>query len=186
MTESQINEWSFLYTIGTGVVGACLWYREHRARRRAERELEEIQRRAEAPYLATTAGRFNVLYVEDEKLGGLTALTVGTGNVLGFDCEEIDSLPVGTPVFLLVENRGKRARSVAASLDGQPCLIGTTIENGNCPSIQYVRYIYDAKLKGKIQTLELRFETDSGVQGRHLYQTTHGRRALKRIDPPSV
>ena len=108
----------------------------------------------------------------------------GSPNVLCLRREAVpNDLPAGTPVFLIVENLGESARRVRAVLGGRSVSLASEPGISAAQGFSFITYNCVPSELGKPQVLELFFETISGHQDTHLYQTVHGKRILQRIDP---
>lgn len=170
------------------VTGALvLWLLELPTKRRAkevEAELAVIRRRARGPYLSPSLVRFDCLYLPSDKPGTVSYRSAGSGDLLCFLRDEVmRDVPEGHPIVLVIENRGDEAPEVAMSLDGDPVLIQKEPELADALGLQFILYPYRPERHGQPQTLEVRFLARDGVRDVHRYNTEHGRRILRRIDP---
>ncbi|MDF3128706.1 hypothetical protein P0Y35_05815 [Kiritimatiellaeota bacterium B1221] len=166
-----------------GFAGFLFGWWQHRVAAGDRRDLAVVRRRANAPYLIPGAQRFNNLYDDHEQPGSLIGWGPFNKNVLCAGCREVgEDVKKGDPVVFVVDNSGKACHRVSVELDGEKIAICQEPEFDDAQGIQFIKYPFDPALRGKGQTLKLRFECE-GVQDTHLYRTVHGKRVLERIDP---
>jgi len=157
---------------------------EHARAEKAEAELLAIRRRGDAPLLAVGGKRFNGVYVQTEDPGNVHYYAAGNPHLLCFYREEVErDLAANDAIIFVVENRGQYAPLVEVKLDGQPIEIRNEADLNSAKGLQFLVYPYDPGAHGKPQTIEMRFQAESGRWDTHLYRTVHGRRVLVRIDP---
>jgi hypothetical protein len=169
----------------TVALASLLWgFQQHRAKKRAERELSRIRRRGDAPFLRPCNTAFNLLH---RRLGAgqIAGWHAGDGALLCFFRDEVEQkLSNGTDVILVVENTGESARAVRLRLDGKEISIEKEPDFQSAHGLQFLVYPYERAKHGQEQQLTVSFETDNGVQDTHSYIIRHGFRILKRVDPP--
>ncbi|MEP6821017.1 MAG: hypothetical protein ABI946_01570 [Chthoniobacterales bacterium] len=168
--------------VGAIIGGFATWLFGIPERRRgaaAEIELKETRRRRQAPFLAPSAKMFQNLY---ESEGGQTYVWTGD-NVLCWNREEMpEDTAEGTPVFFVIENRGQGAERIEVKLDRDKITLGQEPDLDSTNDLTFFKYPYQPAMRGKRQIIEITFESQ-GVKDTHRYETFHGRRALRRIDP---
>ena len=163
---------------------ALLWaIWEHAGRRKAERKLDEIKRRGDAPFLSVSDAILGTIHYF--RNGGTEFWHAATTpGILSFQQERVGALNAGDQVVLLVDNTGEPTHKIAVKLDDIPIVFdsGRDFQNPNA-TIFFLLYLYDPQKNGHQQRITVAFETRSGVHDTHTYITRHGVRFLKRIDP---
>ncbi|ACB75326.1 hypothetical protein [Opitutus terrae] len=153
-------------------------------RSECEKELREIRRRSlqNAPYF--TLSETVLARIEYRpKPTRVSFLLTTSGNVLTAFREEVTSdMPDGTDVCLLVENRGADGLEVSANIDGRELTIFRALNQDN-EHIHIFRYVFATVLRSQTQKISISFLGPSGVRDVHTYETKHGVRFLRRIDP---
>jgi hypothetical protein len=182
-----VNE--IISVVGAALAGALAeWLIGARQRRRgaaAEEELRQIKRRSDAPYLALTSSLVQHLYLPPTATRGIQMASTIGGPVLASNRREIPKdCPMGTAIYVVVENLGEDARWTRVEIDGVPAALGQEPDFSSARGLQFLAYEYNPAKHGQPQAVRLTFETGSGVQDTHIYETLHGIYSLKRIDPP--
>jgi hypothetical protein len=166
----------------SSVIGWIAAFVQWRKKRKSEAELKLIRRRGEAPYLTPSEQFFQRLYVGGSER---EAQSAAPATVL---CATSDQVPkevsAGTPIRLVVDNKGKSARRVTVSLDGRSIHLREEPPLPFANGLAFLEYPYDPRKHGQDQRLVIDFETEAGVQDRHTYVLKHGIRWLSRRDPP--
>lgn len=165
------------------------WYQirekrhEKSEKEKAQAELALIHNRGDAPFFASCMTLFDQLYcrVKDSHVQFVPA---SNGNILCYARDEVSrDAPPGTKIYFVIENRGQSTRQTAFKLDGEPIELGQEPKIQGAQDLDYFAYLYNPDKHGKLQNIEVWFETASGVQATHIYQMQHGKRYLKRINP---
>jgi hypothetical protein len=172
----------------TAALGWFKWWYEIReknkekaAKEKAEKELREIKRRGDAPYLVPNDALFNGIYISNGP-GQVGYMTPFHSALLYADRKEVGPDTEGDVVFL-VENQGRPARAVTIKLDGEEISIEKEADLNDAHGYQFIVYPYHKEKHGKEQIISISFESSSGVHDTHYYKTRHGFRILKRADP---
>jgi predicted RNase H-like nuclease (RuvC/YqgF family) len=157
---------------------------ERAQKEKVMKELAEIHRRADAPFLQLCNSRFNMLYHEadDGKLVAISCMEAGM--LSAFQMKVSPKIEDGDEVVLLNENSGQPAHAVRLTLDGLPVRIYQEADMQHSGNHQYIIYPYRKAKHGSVQRIQISFESKNGVQDTHSYETHHGVRTLRRIDPP--
>jgi hypothetical protein len=174
--------------LGAVLGGWVTWLLGARDRKRAwlaQEELRLIKRRAEAPCLCLWPEMVMRLNVPALGGHGLRILSGPNARLLCANRREIPKdCPVGTDLFMMIQNTGNQARFTSVEIDGTPAILSKEPDLESARGLEFLSYRYDPAKHGQAQTLRLTFEAASGVQDTHLYKTIHGCYALERIDPP--
>jgi hypothetical protein len=183
--------WSQIITSFCGLMGVCFGLlkqtshrRERRKREIAEEKLAEITRRGNAPFLRPNEAFFDCVYYADIESGQPRRFRVSDGIVLCSQCHEVSKeMPAGQLILFVVDNPGQAIRCSHVELDGNKIFLRDEFDLNDSHDLMFLEYpFYPAKF-GQRQTIKFKFETVSGVQDTHLYETEHGRRVLRRVDP---
>jgi hypothetical protein len=192
----MVDHWQIVEAIAAAVatvlaVFSTYWgFSEHQAKKRAEasqaaaeKELKEIRRRGDAPFLKPSAELFNLLYYD---MGGGKVNPLPPGGYRGMLCKLLNEVQLndGEEVIFVIDHSGANARGVSLKLDEKPIALGREADMGGARGRYYLVYPYEKVKHGKEQIISLAFETENGVQDTHRYLTRHGFRVLHRIDPP--
>jgi hypothetical protein len=161
------------------------WYqvrekrRERAAKERAEAQLNQARNRADAAFFLASSVRVN-----DFPSGLNSTWLTGNGNVLSVLNEEVHpSIPAGTLVVLPLANDGEDVRGVSFQKNGAS-IRHVRYTNGNRTLWGILEYPFDPDSRGKIEIIEVRFESRNGFHRVHRYAMEHGRRRFFRIEPP--
>ena len=92
-------------------------------------------------------------------------------------------LPAGSMVVLPLANQGELPRHVEFSIDAVE-LRFIRYERPDGKLCGLIEYPFDPAQLGKRQVVEVLFESQKAIQRFHLYETVHGSRHFRRIDPP--
>ena len=149
--------------------------------KKAESDLAVIRRRSSGPYYFPSVKRMQ--YIFDSEAGGIIIHSTGGGNVLCWDCSEVNaSVKAGDTIIFALENRGKGAAWVRMELDGKSVVFAREPDIPDADGIYFVKYPFETAIRGNRQILEVRFEAE-GIVDCHRYEIFHGLRILRRIDP---
>lgn len=155
--------------------GAWQWYR----RRRAERELADLQRRGDAPFYRPDDTPFGTLWIS---AGQFT--TPNAKDVLCFANPQVPpDLPKGTILAFVMRNDGSAPRAVRGELDGEEITFFREPNVSQANGLEWITLTYDPSKRGHQQTLRVIFEMPSGRHDSHLYTLRHGFHELVRSDP---
>ncbi len=155
-----------------------------KAQSAAEGELTAIRRRGNAPYLTPSNALFNIAREPVRENGQGAGWSPINSNVLCWMRQEVPpDLPEDTPVVLIVGNSGQPARRVDVKLDNREVFFRQEPDVDGAQGLLLLKYPYQPKMRGQMQILEIAFETPDGMQDVHRYETRHGIRHLRRIDP---
>ena len=188
-----MNPWFALYVaIATAVVGwVGLLYQAHQhgvAKTRAdkaEREMRENKRRAldVCPYFAVSTMPFSAMMIAGSKPGEMVMVTDHQPYVLSFGRDEVgNEIQAGYAVILIIENHGREGNELTLSLDGGELSLEHSIDPGSEVQFAFV-YPFNPAKRGQVQRIELRFLRTDGVRDVHVYETKHGMRYLRRVEP---
>ena len=154
------------------------------AREKAEAELAMIKRRATGPYLHLNQSRFNWLYFDNGKPGEIGMRAMGHGDMLDSVRDEVaKDVPEGHEIFLLIRHTGEDANEVVLKLDDACIQLRREIDIDDAHGFLFISYPYKPAKHGHTQKITLEFLSSSGVRDTHTYETMHGKRILRRIDP---
>ena len=159
--------------------------RERAAKEKAETALLEIRRRAtdSSPLFLLSSERFNGVTIPGSKPTEHFVFLAGHACLLCYMRDEVDrKVPLGEFIYLLVEHRGSDAYEISIQLDEEEAGFIQAEADGHYP-IYAIRYAYRPEYHGREQTIKVRFLAANGVRDTHRYATSHGIRAIKRIDP---
>lgn len=157
----------------------------------AEAQLVLMQRRGSAPLFVPCMTHFRRLTVPGDSGNSrqLGYVDPKGARLLCFEREEVAcDLAPNTPVYLVVENVKETPVLAVLKLDGQPIELHTELATAgeSRSKLSYIYYLFVPEKHGQRQTLEVWFEASSGVQDSHRYELIHGKRSLRRIDPPAL
>jgi hypothetical protein len=152
-------------------------------KKKVEDERNLIRRRGSAPFLKPTDEEWVRLFIRDGP-GKISMLNHCHPGVLCGSNLEVSGLEDGYRVYFPVENHGQTAPAVSLSLDGVPIALEKEPDYSGAHGFYYFVYHYEKARHGKEQVLALSFETSDGRHDTHRYLLIHGRRVLRRIDPP--
>jgi hypothetical protein len=149
----------------------------------AEDEQTQRRRRGSAPFLKPVNDSWVRLHL-DNGAGRTSMLPPTHPAVLCGSTMEVRGLKDGDPVYLPFENHGRDAPAISLKLDGVPVPLGKEPDISSARGYYYLAYPYEKAKHGQEQVLSLSFETTDGMHDTHRYLLVHGRRILRRIDPP--
>ncbi len=178
-TKTNDINWEAIIALAALLWAIC----EHIARRKAERKLDEIKRRGDAPFLSVSDTILGtILYYRNGEVELWHAAT--DRGILSFQHERVEALNAGDPVVLLVNDTGEPTHEIIVKLDDIPIVFDSGRDHEkSTEKIYFLKYPYDPQKNGHQQRITVAFETRSGVHDTHTYITRHGVRFLKRIDP---
>jgi hypothetical protein len=160
------------------------WYgirekrRERTAKERAEAQLNEARNRADAAFFLASSARAN-----DFPSGHNSTWFTSNGNVLSVFTEEVHpNVPAGTSIVLPLANEGEDIKGVSFQKDGVP-IRHVRYTDGDRNLWGILEYPFDPDARGKIEIVEVRFESRNGFHRVHRYAMEHGRRRFFRVEP---
>jgi len=173
---------------GWGLTALGLFYSIYRnhlsdARmKKAEAKIQDMESRGEGPYLVPAAESVGQVYEQDGT--HLCFWNVMNGNVLSVSRDKVsDTVQDGNPVVLILENQGSNARRIGVTTDLKECILRQEPPIDGANNLIILKYTYQSDRAGKPCIVKLSFESHSGFQGEHVYETIHGFRAFRRIKP---
>ena len=147
----------------------------------AEARLAQTRRRGEGPYLVPYPE--NVGHVYEQENENTFFWSVTNSNVLSVYRQKVEGVKDGDPVVLILYNQGGDARRISIETDLQDCVIRQEPDMSGAHGLIFLKYAYESAKAGKPCLLHLSFESPTGHQDTHTYQTIHGERAFTRIEP---
>lgn len=108
---------------------------------------------------------------------------VQEGNVLDVYHQEVSRDVRPFPIILLIENHGEPARSMSVEMECCSAEIATEPQIHDAHGLEYLAYEQIPDAADKPVKFRVRFTSLDGHDDVHTYETVHGRRALRRIDP---
>lgn len=147
---------------------------QNRKKREAESELQDILSRGRAPYLIP-----DHMDVRKEGKQG--------GNQIFRPWDDTQGkIEDGETVLLALENQGEEVRNVTDDWEDGIGISGYkgVISNDNSRSANLF-YRFEKEKEGKVEKINITFETLDGIVQTHTYETIHGKCHFKRISPKS-
>lgn len=180
-----IGWWQFLLARRDKRVAEANEAEAKRTQATAEAEMQAIRRRAltSAPYFEPTQQSAMLYQFPDKVSGEMRIVSLRTGRLIDLTTDQVpEAFPKGATVMLVVDNKGQGAVEEVLDLDGVPVALHESRHARSLGAL-LIEYPYDPAMRGKIQTLTMRFLTRDGAREVHKYETKHGMRWLRRIDP---
>lgn len=176
-----LGDWINLGALLVAVAAVWIAYRERRARIAAERRLGEDEARGMAPFFTPDDEPFCIMAVGPNEI-----VRARDPNILSAHRHEVEKdLTPNTIIAMVVQNQGVPLRSAELKLDGQDAGWGRECKAHDGRPREWICYPYDPAKHGTNQQLTIRFETQTGHVGEHVYTLRHGCRALRRTKPHS-
>jgi hypothetical protein len=150
----------------------------------AEAKLAAMKRRAPAlnPVIGISPRKFNGVQIEMNEPGKFARFPAGQAQLLCFTREEVErNVEAGKPVFLLVENFGAETFEITIKKNHETLVIQELQDEAD--GLLAVCYPYMPDKHGAVEMLEVGFLRADGSRDVHHYETRHGVRRIRRLDP---
>jgi hypothetical protein len=158
------------------------WLYVLREKRLSDAQLRLIKSRGKCPLWIPIRDTITILYdLCDNHVAIITGMS---GTVLHEGQKHVrEDMKDGDPYYLVIENIGKRLRSCAAKMDGDPIAILQEPEVDGAHGYYYLKIPYQSSKRGTKQILIIRYETRSGTDHVHEYRLAHGEAVITRVQP---
>lgn len=148
-------------------------------------ELKAIKRRAPAlsPLYALSDQRFAVGSFPGRLPRQRIERAGNDPRLLSLDNDAVPrEVAAGEPIALLVENQGRESHNVTIETEGATVAL-TTFEASGTHGIFAIVYPFQPEKVGARQIFRIGFLSHDGIPDVHRYESVHGQRVLRRVEP---